>query len=348
VGVDLGDLAIKHTISLDSLSGKIIAVDAFNVLYQFLASIRQEDGTPLQDFRGNVTAHLSGLFYRSTKLIENGIKPVYVFDGKPTKLKGKTQEQRAAAKEIAKKKWEKALERGELKEAKKYAQATSRLTPEMSDESKELLDCMGIPWVQAEGEGEAQAAIMVYEGTAYAAASQDYDALLFGTPVLVRNISITGRRKVPRQDRYIMVEPEEIRLGETLKALGITREQLIIIGILTGTDFNKGVKGVGPKTALKIVKEHKKIGGIVNYVKKKYDYDFEVEPKEILDLFMKPKKARVPGKFRWGNVDGEKISELLVKRHDFSEERVRKTTENLIKSFEEKGKQRGLGEWFGG
>ncbi len=346
MGVDLGDLAVKHTLSLESLSGKVIAIDAFNVLYQFLASIRQEDGTPLMDFRGNITAHLSGLFYRSAKLIENGIKPVYVFDGKPTRLKGKTKEARAAAKEIARKKWEAALAEGKLKEAKRYAQATSRLTPEMTDESKELLSYMGIPWVQAEGEGEAQAAIMVEEGIAYAAASQDYDALLFGAPVLIRNISITGRRKVPRQDRYMMIEPEEIRLRETLKELGITREQLIIIGILTGTDFNEGVKGIGPKIALKIVRDKKKIDAVVEYVKDKYDYEFEVDPREILDLFMKPKKAGVPKKFKWGNVDGKKIVGILVKRHDFSEDRVMKTVENMIKSFEEKGKQKNLGQWF--
>ena len=346
MGVDLGDLAVKHTISLDYLSGKVIAVDAFNVLYQFLASIRQEDGTPLMDFRGNVTAHLSGLFYRSAKLIENGIKPVYVFDGVPTKLKRRTREKRSRAKETAKKKWEAALSKGELKEAKKYAQATSRLTPEMADESKELLDCIGIPWVQAEGEGEAQAALMAKEGLAYAAASQDFDALLFGAPVLVRNISITGRRKVPRQDRYVMIEPEEIRLKETLRGLGLSREQLVIVGILTGTDFNEGVRRVGPKTALKIVKEYKKIDAIEKYVKEKYDYGFEVPPEEIIDLFMKPKEGKVPEKLRWGNVDEEKIEELLVKKHDFSEERVRKVSGNMIKSFKETGKQKNLEGWF--
>jgi len=346
MGVDLGDLAVKNTISLDSLSGKIIAVDAYNVLYQFLASIRQEDGTPLQDFRGNITAHLSGLFYRTAKLIDNGIKPVYVFDGERTKLKGKTVEARAKAKQAAKKKWEKALAEGKLKEAKKYAQATSRLTSEMVEESKELLDYIGIPWVQAKGEGEAQAAAMVREGSAYAAASQDFDCLLFGSPVLIRNLSITGRRKVPRQDRFVMVEPEEIRLRETLEGLGITREQMIMVGILTGTDFNEGVYRVGPKTALKIVKEHKTLADIERHVKEKYDYEFEVAPKEVFDLFMKPKIAKTAKKFKWGNVSEKKLGGLLVEKHDFSEERVGRTVKQMIKSFEEKGKQKSLEGWF--
>ena len=346
MGVDLGDLAVKNSISLDSLSGKIIAVDAFNVLYQFLASIRQEDGTPLQDFQGNVTAHLSGLFYRSAKLIENGIKPVYVFDGKPTALKRKTHEKRKKIKKEAKKKWEEALVKERYEDAKKYAQATSRLTGKMIEESKQLLDGMGIPWVQADGEGEAQAAIMVQQKKAYAVASQDYDAVLFGSPVLVRNISITGRRKVPRQDRYIMVEPEEIKLNETLKSLKLSREQLVIIGVLTGTDFNEGVRRVGPKTALKIVREYKKIDPIIEHVKEKYDYEFEVNPKEIIDLFMKPKKVRTVRIFKWGDVKPGDIAELLVEKHDFSEERIERTVEHMVKSFEEKGKQKSLEGWF--
>jgi len=346
MGVDLGDLTVKRTITLESLSGKIIAVDAFNVLYQFLASIRQEDGTPLQDFRGNVTAHLSGLFYRNARLLESGIRPIYVFDGRPTELKEKTQAERREVKKEAKRKWERALAEEKYAEAKKYAQATSRLTDEMVGESKELLERMDIPWIQAEGEGEAQAAVMVQEGKAYAAASQDYDALLFGSPVLVRNLSITGRRKVPRQDRYIMIEPEEIKLNETLRELGIDREQLVLIGMLNGTDFNEGVRGVGPKTALKIVKEHGKLPAVVKYVKGKYGYEFEVAPEEVLELFMKPKKAKTPKKFHWGGINEEKIVELLVERHDFSEDRVRKTTEQMIKNFKEKGEQRNLGQWF--
>lgn len=346
MGVDLGDLAAKNTISLDSLSGRIIAVDAFNVLYQFLASIRQEDGTPLQDFRGNITAHLTGLFYRTTKLIDNGIKPVYVFDGKRPDLKRKTTKERAEAKKEAKKKWEEALAKGEMKEAKKYAQATSRLTGEMVDESKELLEYMGIPWIQAKGEGEAQAARMVQEGMAYAVASQDYDSLLFGAPVLIRNLSITGRRKVPRQDRYVMVEPEEIKLQEALSELRINRKQLIIMGMLIGTDFNDGVYRVGPKTALKIVKEHKNLEGVEKYVKEKYDYEFEVDPDEVFNLFMKPETSKIKEKLRWGNVNRPKINELLVKEHDFSEDRVEKTAGQLIKSFEEKGKQKNLDQWF--
>jgi len=346
MGVDIGDLAVKNPTSLENLSGRIIAVDAFNTLYQFLASIRQEDGTPLMDFKGRVTAHLSGLFYRTTKLVNNGVKPVFVFDGKAPRFKGKTQEARAAAKKTAEEKWIKALEEKKYDEARKYAQATSRLTSEMVDDCKLLLDGIGVPWIQAPSEAEAQAAVMVQKGIAYASSSQDYDSLLFGCPVLIRNINITGRRKVPRQDRYITVEPEEINLNETLKSIGIKREKLIIMGILTGTDFNEGVFRVGPKTALKIVKEIKNFNDAKKYVKEKYDYDFEGYIDEVYEFFLKPPYEGVKKKFKWGNIQSEKVTKLLCDEHDFSEERIGRTLKDLEKSFKERGAQRNLEGWF--
>lgn len=345
IGVDLGDLSVKHTISLDSLSGRILAIDAYNMLYQFLASIRQEDGMPLMDYKGNVTAHLSGLFYRSCKIIETGIKPVYVFDGKPSDLKGKVQAERSSIKKKAEEKWKEALEQGRYEDAKKYAQATSRLTREMAEESKLLLDAMGIPHVQAPSDGEAQAAMMVQKGLAHATASQDYDALLFGSPLLVRNLSITGRRKVPRQDRYILVEPEMIELRETLASLGLGRENLVMLGILLGTDFNDGVKGVGPKTALKIVKENRTLDSVIAYVKQKYDYQFEVDAEEVLQLFLDPPYAPVEHP-KWKDADSEAVIQLLVNKHDFSKDRVEKTIGELKKTTKERSAQSRMGDWM--
>jgi len=345
MGVDLGDLAIKHTISLQSLSGKPIAIDAYNMIYQFLASIRQEDGTPLMDFKGNITAHLSGLFYRNCKLLESGIRPIYVFDGKPSALKGKTQEARSFAKRKAEEKWKAALESEDMVGARKFAQATSRLTPEMVVESKALLAAMGIPCVQAPSEGEAQASMMAQKGEAYATASQDYDAMLFGSPFLVRNLSITGRRKVPRQDRYIMIEPEFIDLKESLAALGIGREKLIFMGLLLGTDFNDGVRGVGPKTAIKIVKETNSLADLMAYVKQKYDYEFEVDPEAVLHLFLDPPYSP-PGELRWRKPDNDAVMKLLVEQHDFSSERINGVLANLQKNMSEKAAQSKLDRFF--
>ncbi len=345
MGVDLGDLSVKHTISLQSLSGKIIALDAYNVLYQFLASIRQEDGTPLMDFKGNITAHLSGLFYRSCKLIEGGIRPVYVFDGKPNVLKQKTQFQRSEIKKRAEEKWKDALEHGKYEDAKRYAQGTSRLTGEMVEESKLLLSAMGIPHIQAPSDGEAQAALMVKKGIAHATGSQDYDALLFGSPVLVRNLSITGRRKVPRQNRYLIVEPEQIELKETLSSLELDQAQLIMLGILIGTDFNDGVKGVGPKTALKIVKSSKTIPELISYVKEKYEYDFDNPPEDVLEIFLNP-PYNEPEPLKWSEINSDEVQKLLVDKHDFSADRLSSSIESLSKITKERSAQSKLDKWF--
>ncbi len=347
MGVDLGDLSVKHVITLDSLAGKVLAVDAFNIIYQFLSSIRQEDGTPLMDYRGNVTAHLSGLFYRNAKLLEAGIRPVYVFDGKPNALKGRVQSERSEVKKKAEERWKDALESGKYEDAKRFAKATSRLTPPMVEESKILLRAMGIPSIQAPSDGEAQAAAMSAAGLAYATASQDYDSLLFGSPVLVKNLSITGRRKVPRQDRFIIVEPERIDLKETLDSLGLDRAGLIFLGMLLGTDFNEGVKGVGPKTALKIVKEHKTREGIEAYLEKKYEYRFEVDPEEVFNIFLDPPYvAPKEGELAWKPADRDKVLKVLVEQHDFSSDRVEKTLDDLLRITRERSAQSKLGEWM--
>ena len=345
MGVDLGDLVEKQTISIDSLSGKTLAIDSYNIIYQFLSSIRQEDGTPLKNSRGNVTAHLSGLFYRTSKLLEAGIRPVFVFDGKANPLKHRVQQERMEAKETAISKWKAALEVGNADEARKYAQATGKLTRDMVEEGKELLSALGVPSVAAPSDGEAQASIMVQKGLAYATASQDYDALLFGSSILVRNLSISGRRKVPRQDRYVIVEPEQLNLKETLASLKIDRMQLILLGILLGTDFNQGVPRVGPKTALKIVKDNPTQKQIIDYVKTKYDYQFEVDVEEVISIFLNPPYLEVED-LKWNEPDLDKISKILVDKHDFSIERVEKTVNELKKVLVEKGAQSKLEQWF--
>ena len=346
MGVDLGDLSIKHKVAISDFSGKPIAIDAMNMLYQFLASIRQEDGTPLKDFKGRITGHLSGLFYRSAKLVSGGLKPVYVFDGKPPKFKEREIEERRKVKKESELKWKKALEEEKFEEAKKYAQGTSRLTKEMVEESKELLSAMGIPWIQAISEGEAEAAWMVKNGMCHASASQDYDSLMFGSPVLVRNLSITGRRKVPRQNRYVNVEPEIIYLKETLDSLEVSREQLILIGLMEGTDFNEGVRGVGPKTGLKIVKEHSSLDTVKEYVKEKYDYTFEKNIDEVYEFFLNPPINQHIPKLEWKDANAEKVKKLLVEDHDFSEERVGNTLEKMMDVIKETESQRTLGKWF--
>ena len=339
MGVDISDIVESVEIELEDLIGKAVAIDAFNTLYQFLSIIRQPDGTPLMDRNGKITSHLSGLFYRSVNIMEVGIKPIYVFDGKPPELKGRTISERIERREKAEKEWKEALEAGNIEEAKIWSQQSSRLTQEMVEQSKRLLDLMGVPWVQAPSEGEAQAAYMAKRGNVYGSASQDFDSLLFGTPRLIRNLTITGKRKLPRKNVYKEIKPEIIELDKVLSSLSITKEQLIDIGILVGTDFNEGVKNVGPKKALKLIKTY---GNLENIMQ---NTEIKVENyKEIREIFLNPPVIDV-STFDWKepNVDG--IISFMCDEHDFSKERVMGAIEKL-KEFKKVKSQKNLEDWF--
>jgi len=336
MGVQISELLPKKEIELFSFSGKRIAIDALNIIFQFITIIRDRmTGEPLRDHLGRPTSNLSGLLYRNVNLIEAGIKPIYVFDGEPPKFKEKTIQNRKALKEEAEKKWKEAIKKGE--EAKKYAQVASRITDEMLDESKKLLDFMGIPWVVAESEGEAQCSYMCKKGDVFATGSQDHDSLLFGSPILVRNLSISGKRKLPNKEVYIDVKPEMIELKDVLENLGISREQLIIIGMLIGTDYNEGIKGVGPKTALKIVKEHQTLNAILKNVEWKSEFAAE----DIFNFFLNPPVTN-KYKLEWKKPKIGKIIEFMVNEHDFSQDRIEKVVQKLQDSFK-KDKQASLG-----
>lgn len=340
MGVDLGDVP-KTAAALPELSGKRFAVDAYNAIYQFLSSIRQPDGTPLMDSSGNVTGHLAGIFYRNARLLENGVRPIYVFDGKPPDFKSGVISERSERKREAEAKWKAALDKGDLAAAKKYAQASSRLTPRMVEESKELLRAMGIPVVEAPSEGEAQAAQLVIEGSADAVASQDMDCLLFGAPLLLRNLSVGGRRKLPGRNDYVEVEPEFIRLEDALSSLGISRQQMVWMGILIGTDFDEGVKGVGPKKALKIVRECKSL----REAAEKAGAADEMPLFEAVERFFLHPPVEKGVKPQAGKMDREAVARFLCAKHDFSEERVARTCNAAEKAMKETGAQTRLGSW---
>jgi flap endonuclease-1 len=344
LGVNLRVLIPKTKVDFHSLSGKSVAIDAYNTLYQFLAIIRQPNGTPLKDRSGRITSHLSGLLYRTANLVEMGIKVAYVFDGVPPALKEVEIKRRAKVKAEALVKYERALKEGKVEKARSYAQMTSRLKDYMAEDSKRLLTELGVPWIQAPSEGEAQAAYLTRRGDADYCGSQDYDSLLFGATTLVRNVTISGRRKVPRKNVYVEVVPEIMKLDRVLKELDITRQQLIDVAILVGTDFNPdGVKGVGPKTALKLIKKH---GCIEEAVTELEDAEFPVEPKRIRDIFLNP-KVKDDYKLDWGepNVDG--VVDFLCRERDFSEDRVRKALGKMTAGIKEAKTKTTLESWFG-
>jgi flap endonuclease-1 len=239
------------------------------------------------DSTGKVTSHLSGLFYRTSNLLEMGIKPIYVFDGKPPKFKQEEIQRRKEVKTEMAANYEKAAATGDTAKMRTYAQATSSIRDYMKTDAQKLLELMGLPWVQAPSEGEAQAAHMTRKGTTQYCASQDYDSLLFGAPMLLRNVTISGRRKLPGKNIYIDIVPEVISLQESLKQTELTHEQLIDVGILVGTDFNPdGIKGLGPKTALKLIKQHGNIEAAVPFSK---NAQFPHPPAEIREIFLHQK-----------------------------------------------------------
>lgn len=338
MGTDIGDLLLKDTIEIAGLSNKVIAIDAYNTLYQFLSIIRQRDGTPLKDSNGQVTSHLSGILYRLTNLVESGVKPVLVFDGKPPMFKSDTLEKRHEIRETATEKWEDAKEHGDEEEAYKYAQASSKVTREMVADSAKLLELMGIPYVNAPSEGEAQAAYMVQKGDADYIGSQDYDSLLFGAPQVVRNLTITGKRKLPKKNIYVDVKPEILSLKESLDELGVTRDQLIDIAMCIGTDYDPGIENIGPKRALKLIKEHGSIKAVLAKLGKDIEY---LDAKR--DLFINP-SVTDDYELSWGKPDRAGVIEFLCKKHDFSEERVNKALDRLEANMG--GSQSTLDQWF--
>jgi len=327
LGVDLAEIIPEQTTTLDNLSNRWLAVDAYNALYQFLAIIRQPDGTPLKDRRGRITSHLSGLLYRTANLVEKGIKLVFVFDGKPPELKQMEIRRRRKVKEEAIVHYERALKEGKLEEARTYAQATSSLKDMMVEDSKKLLDSLGVAWIQAPSEGEAQAAFIASRGEVWAVASQDHDSLLFGAPRMVKNLAITGRRKLPRRDAYVEVEPKIIELPRVLDELSLTREQLIDVGILIGTDFNPdGVKGIGPKTAVKLLREN---GSLETLKAKDPEIAALSDVDSIRNIFLNP-NVTTNYSLKSSPPDEEKVVSFLCGERDFSEVRVRKAVSRML------------------
>ena len=342
MGVNLSGLTEPKTIELQDLGGKTIAIDAYNTIYQFLSIIRQPDGYPLTDSKGNVTSHLSGLLYRTASLIEAGVEPVFVFDGKPHELKMGTINERRERREKAEKEWQKAVQEGDTKKAFTKAQQTSRMTPDILESSKEIISLLGLPVVYAPSDGEAQGAYMCSKGDVYASASQDFDSLLFGAPRLLRNVTITGRRKVPGKDVYRDVKTEIIDSQEFLEALGIDRRQLVDMCILMGTDFNAGIHGIGPKKGLKLIKDHGDIESVLAHIGEEIP-----EYQQVRDIFLNGTYSD-DYSVKAGDIDRDAVIQYMKDR-DFSESRVVSALNRIDasrKANKAKRQQSSLDDWF--
>ena len=340
MGVDIKALLVREKTQIESFSSKIVAIDAYNAIYQFLAIIRGPEGLHLTDSRGRITSHLTGLLYRNINFLSMGIKPVYVFDGKPPSLKTAEIERRKLGKKEATIKYEKAKAEGDLESARKYAQQTTSMQDTMVEDSKHLLDLFGIPHIQASADGEATAAYLNKIGKADAVASQDFDCVLFGAKKLVRNFTNSGRRKIPNRNTYVDIEPEIISYQKNLDALGITGNQLIDIGILVGTDFNPdGFERIGPKTALKLIKEYGKLEDIPQI----QDQLNQIEYRQIRDIFLHANVTEI-GKIEFMDADYSGIVDYLANERSFSQERVQASLNRLKRGLEKRSHT--LEKWF--
>ncbi len=342
MGFNLSPLVVKRQLTLGDLRGRSLAVDANNMLYQFLALIRMRDGRPFTDSNGNVTSHLVGLLMRTTRLIADyDIRPIFVFDGKPPELKGRTLELRRRYRDRARKEWEAAVSRGDYSLAWSKAVLMNSLSQGMQDGARRVLAMLGIPYVQAPQEGEAQAAHMAARGDVWAANSRDYDSVLFGAPRLVRYVTISGQEFLPSKGIARPLIPELIELKQLLISLGITREQLVDLAILVGTDFNEGVEGVGPKTALKLIKAHGKIENLPE----RYTAQLPGAVGALREVFLKP-SVTDDYDIRFNRLDEIGLRRFLCDEREFSPDRVDLAV-NRMKGFYV-SERSSLRSWIGG
>ena len=338
MGVNLTPIVEKRVVTLEYLRGRSFAVDSFVVLHQFLALIRTRDGQPLMDSRGRTTSHLVGLAFRATRLVADyGMR--LVFDGSPPQLKRVEIEKRRVVRERFEEEYREAVAAGDYKAAMSKAVMTGRLTGEGIADAKRLLDLLGIPWVQAPSEGEAQAAYMAARGDVWASNSQDYDSLLFGAPRLVRYITIQGEEWLPSKGRARKLQPEIIELENLLDTLQLSRGQLIDLGILIGTDFNPGISGIGPKTALKLLRKHGRLEDLPPEIRDRLTPDIDT----IRDLYLHP-PATDNYTLEEKPVQEEELIRFLCDERSFSRERV----ETVITRMRMARGQRSLRDWFGG
>lgn len=320
---DIAPQAIRES-EIKHYFGRKIAVDASMCLYQFLIAVRNE-GVQMVSSEGKTTSHLMGMFYRTIRLVDNGIKPVYVFDGKPPDLKSGELLKRAERREEAQKALDQATQIGDTAEMDKMNRRLVKVTKEHSAEAKELLKLMGIPYVDAPCEAEAQCAALVRDGKVFATATEDMDALTFGSNVLVRHMTFSEARKMPIQ---------EFHLDKILEGLNLDLQQFIDLCILLGCDYCDSIRGIGPKKAMECIKEYKNLESILDKLDtKKYPVPADWNYQAARKLFLDPEIAD-PEKIdlKWNDPDEDGLVKYLCGDRQFNEERVRNGAKKLIKA----------------
>lgn len=329
--------AVKEN-EIKNFFGRKVAIDASMCIYQFLIAVRQEDGNQLTNENGETTSHLMGTFYRTIRLLENGIKPVYVFDGKPPDMKGHELVKRKERRDDAQKELDKATDAGDAENMEKYTRRLVKVTKEHSLECQKLLELMGVPCLVAPCEAEAQCAALVKAGKIYAVGTEDMDALTFGSDVLLRHLTMSEARKMPIK---------EFHYQKILEGMELTNEQFIDLCILLGCDYCDSIKGIGPKKAITLIKEHKTIEAILeNIDKEKYIVPEDWPFARARQLFISP-EVTDPSEIEleWKEPDEEGIIQYMCNEKGFAEDRMRNGIKKIINS-RKKGTQVRLDSFF--
>lgn len=340
MGVLLTPILKREQTSFKALYGKSFAVDASIELHQFLALIRKPDGSLFTDPKGRVTSHLIGLLTRTSRLITDyKLRPVFVFDGRPNPLKRATIEARRKVQKTAQREYVQAIAAKDYSRAWSKVVMTGRVTGEVLSDAKRLLSLMGIPWLEALEDGEAQASFMAAKGDVWAVGSKDYDCLLFGAPILARYLTLTGREYLPSKKTSRPLIPELVNLAHNLAALGISREQLVDLALLVGTDFNEGVTGIGPKKGLALIRKYGAAENFPTEIRNELPDDLN----PVRNIFLHPRVTQNYSLSREKpNPDG--LIAFLSEERAFSRDRVQKVADKLVQSQTESDSQ--LGKWL--
>lgn len=318
--------------------GRTVAIDASMCLYQFLIAVRQ-DGSQLQSEDGETTSHLMGMLNRTVRMFENGVKPVYVFDGKPPDMKGGELEKRSERRAEAEKALTEAKEKGDVKEAEKFERRLVKVTKQQNDEAKRLLGLMGIPVVEAPCEAEAQCAHLVKAGKVFGTVTEDMDALTFGSTVLLRHFLAPVAKKIPIKEFNLSLALEEMKLSV---------EEFIDLCILLGCDYCGTIRGVGPKKAVELIRQHKNIETILeNIDQNKYPPPEDWPYKRARELFLNPEVTKPEEvELTWKEADVEGVIQFLCGEKNFNEERIRNALAKL-KTSRKSGTQGRIDSFFG-